>query len=732
MILEGIVIQQLYYNKENSYSIYKIELENGEIETIVGYLPPLVIDVFYKFETKEVNHKTYGIQYQVLSYEKSSKQDYNALINYLSSPIFTGIGPVRAARIVKHLGLEAIEKILADKTVLKALLFTPLQIERLYQELKKDQEHDKIMMELIKKEIPLDMASKLYSFYQKETLSVLAENPYQIIEDIVGFNFLRVDKIALKMGIPFDDKRRIEAGIIYALNAYIFAKGHTYLTLDQLLYAVRTVLKNIADKLIDEGLETLIAKAAIMVIDGLYTIKEVYFKEKNIATNLLKFNREIEVDKDLIISEVEIVEKRLNISYTKEQKEAIVTALTNPLTIITGGPGTGKTTILQGLMLVYSKLYNLNIYETSIANYIGLCAPTGRASRRMQEVMGIPAFTIHKLLGYDYEGKFYYDESNLLPQSLIVVDESSMIDIYLMDQLLKSINNKAIVVFVGDKDQLPSVGPGHVLGDMIDSNMIVTKELHEIHRQAQDSGIISLANHINEQTVENFHYHSSDDIKFIKIEQKDIFANILTLLDQALKENYSLYDDIQVLIPLYKGGMGIDNFNNICQNHLITKTGLSIQSGAITFYQNDKVIQLVNVPEKNIMNGDIGKVKDIYETRDGKIMIVDFDGNEVKYHQQELNQLNLAYAISVHKSQGSEYKIVFMPLARQYQGMLRKELLYTGITRAKTHLYLLGEMDLIVKAAKILNEKRQTMLINYLKEEEEEEKTKPITPFDFM
>ena len=217
-----------------------------------------------------------------------------------------------------------------------------------------------------------------------------------------------------------------------------------------------------------------------MVIDGLYTIKEIYFKEKNIATNLLKFNREIEVDKDLIISEVEIVEKRLNISYTKEQKEAIVTALTNPLTIITGGPGTGKTTILQGLMLVYSKLYNLNIYEASIANYIGLCAPTGRASRRMQEVMGIPAFTIHKLLGYDYEGKFYYDESNLLPQSLIVVDESSMIDIYLMDQLLKSINNKAIVVFVGDKDQLPSVGPGLVLGDMIDSNMIVTKELREI------------------------------------------------------------------------------------------------------------------------------------------------------------------------------------------------------------------------------------------------------------
>ena len=334
-----------------------------------------------------------------------------------------------------------------------------------------------------------------------------------------------------------------------------------------------------------------------------------------------------------------------------------------------------------------------------------VCAPTGRASRRMQEVMGIPAFTIHKLLGYDYEGKFYYDESNLLPQSLIVVDESSMIDIYLMDQLLKSINNKAIVVFVGDKDQLPSVGPGHVLGDMIDSNMIVTKELHEIHRQAQDSGIISLANHINEQTVENFHYHSSDDIKFIKIEQKDIFANILTLLDQALKENYSLYDDIQVLIPLYKGGMGIDNFNNICQNHLITKTGLSIKSWAIKIYQNYKVIQLVNVPEKNIMNGDIGKVKDIYETRDGKIMIVDFDGNEVKYHQQELNQLNLAYAISVHKSQGSEYKIVFMPLSSKYQGMLRKDLLYTGITRAKTHLFLLGEMDLIVKAAKILNEK---------------------------
>ncbi len=729
MTLVGIVVSQVYYNKENSYSIYKIELENGTTETIVGYLPPLSLETAYLFETKEVMHKTYGIQYEVISYEKSPIQNKIALINYLSSSNFTGIGPVRAARIVNYLGIDAVKKILANKNILRDILFTPVQIERLYQELKKDQEHELMMMELIKKEIPLDLASKLYSFYQKRTLEVLEDNPYQVIKDIPGFGFLKIDKIALKMEIDKSDERRIEAGIIFALNAYIFAKGHTFLTAEQTEYAIKTVLKEISDQNLKDGIERLIFKEEIVFDDNTYTLKEIDEKEKNIANNILKFNNYLTIDDKLIEKEISNIEKMLNIAYTEEQKQAIKSALINPLTIITGGPGTGKTTMLYGLIIVYAKLFNLNLKDPSIVDLIGLCAPTGRAARRMQDVMDLPAFTIHKLLGYDYDGKFNYDENNLLPHKLIVIDESSMIDIYLMEQLLNSINENSKVIIVGDKDQLPSVGPGQVLEDLILSEEIPVIELIEIHRQAENSGIIELAGHINNQTVQNYHYNSKDDVQFIKEDLNQIFKTILTIIDDALNKGYNLYNDIQILIPKYKGRVGIDSFNIVCQNHLINKSGLSMQSGTNVFYVNDKVIQLVNSPEKNIMNGDIGRVKEIYETKDGKLLIVDFDGNDVTYHQQELIELSLAYAISVHKSQGSEYKIVFMPLADEYSIMLRKELLYTGITRAKSYLYLLGEMGLIEKASKILNEKRQTKLKQFLLKKE---LPKTISPFDFM
>ncbi len=729
MILIGTIISQVYYNKENGYSIYKVELENGDIETIVGYLPPLQLESTYKFETKERVHKIYGVQYEVISYEKSEVRNKIALINYLSSPAFTGIGPVRAARIVNHLGLDAVEKILENKNILRDLLFTPLQIERLYQEIKKDQEHDHIMRELIKREIPLDLSTKLYAFYGKKTLDVLNENPYQIINDIIGVGFLKIDKLAFKMGISSSDQRRVEAGIIYALNTYIFSKGHTYLTKDQLDYAIKIILKEVSDDDLEKGVEKLIFKEELISKDNTYTLVDIYNKEKNIATNVLKFQNTLTIDDKLINNEIENVEKILNIDYTKEQKEAIKKALSNPLTIITGGPGTGKTTMLYGLILTYAKLFNLNLEDPSIVEAIGLCAPTGRAARRMQDVMDIPAFTIHKLLGYDYEGKFSYDEENLLPQKLIVIDESSMIDIYLMEQLLKSINENAKVIIVGDKDQLPSVGPGQVLEDMILSNQIEVIELVEIHRQAENSGIIELATQLNNQTVDSYHYNSSDDIHFIKKDLNQIFDSILKLLDSALENGYNLYNDIQILIPKYKGRLGIDAFNYLCQSHLINKESLSMQSGVNIFYENDKVIQLINAPEKNIMNGDIGKVLQIYETKDGKLMIVDFDGNHVTYQQQELIELSLAYAISIHKSQGSEYKIVFMPLANEYSIMLRKELLYTGITRAKSDLYLLGEMNLIEKASKILNEKRQTKLRYYLSNKEI---PKVVSPFDFM
>jgi exodeoxyribonuclease V alpha subunit len=349
----------------------------------------------------------------------------------------------------------------------------------------------------------------------------------------------------------------------------------------------------------------------------------------------------------------------------------------------------------------------------------------------MQAVMNVKAMTIHRALGYNYDGIFYYNENIQLPQDLIVIDEASMIDIFLAENLFKSIPAHTQVIIVGDEDQLPSVGPGYVLGDIIASNQVPVIRLKEIHRQAKNSNIISLAQVVNEQRVEDTDFDSKEDIKFMNLESSKIIDTIRYTVKAALDLGYDLYEDIQVLIPMYKGPLGIDAVNKVLQESLMDfkKT---ITYGEKVFTIGDKVIQLSNSPEKGIMNGDIGIIKDISKSKDNEdIIYISFDDHVIPFQKGDLEDLNHAYAISIHKSQGSEYKVVIMPLVRAYMRLLRKELLYTGITRTKTHLSLLGDLSLIEQASKVLNEKRQTRLAHYLNEAIDSVEVE-LSPYNFL
>lgn len=734
MVIRAYITKRIFHNSDNNFSIYKVSLENGEEHVITGYFPTLSEDLLYEFEVEEVVHPRFGLQYKASKYKQATEQNKVGLISYLSSDLFFGVGVVTATKIVNHLGDDAIRKILENKNVLREIGLNSLQTERFYQALYENQTNEKILVELYSYGLTTNLAMRLLNFYGYDVIEIIKENPYVLIEDIESIGFLRADQIAFKLGFKENDQRRIEAAIIFSIKQYIDKSGHTYLYENHLYKAISRILNiNRLEKEIQDAINSLIKNELIYKENNTYTLFEIKAIEENLAKYLLTFTK-AESTNINIDSLIETVEQTVYVDYTKQQKQAIIEAVNNPITVITGGPGTGKTTVLLGLLRVYGLLNGLNLNSESIIETIGVCAPTGRAARRMSEITGMKAFTIHRLLGYDYDKKFQYDEKNQLTQQLFIIDEASMIDIFLAEQLFKAIPEGAKVVIVGDKDQLPSVGPGHVLGDIIESGTVPVIVLDEIHRQSLNSGIISLANDVNMQVATQMTLAKEEDLVYQELNQNEIIGELIKITDQSLKEGFSLIEDTQVLIPMYKGAVGIDAVNAAFQQHLRSNQTVFMQRGRERYYINDKVMHLVNSPDKGVMNGDIGEIINIYKTTDDKeVLIVQYDDAEVIYSPAELEELTLAYAISIHKSQGSEYKQVLMPLVIGYKIMLRKELLYTGITRAKENLHILGDLSLIEYASRKLNEKRLTRLKTYLNQNiEENQESIEVSPFDFM
>lgn len=742
--IEGILKNYLFFNESNAYSVLKIEITDTNEPNLVffeptiivcGFFPKLELSTKYRFYGKEKSHPKYGTQYDAERYEKIMDNTYDGLIDYLSSGIVKGIGPKTAKRIIDTLGLDALDKIANNPNVLD-------QVPKLQKQKKYEIQSsiiDNRMMEstlvwLYGFQISPKMSMRIFQRYGLKTIDIIQENPYVLIDEVEGIGFKRADEIGLKVGFSYDSPLRISAVILYLLQEYANKYGDTFVNRLKLIEYTFTFLKVddnlfVEESMIEDMIHQMESNHKLAIIEERIGLMTLYNSEKSIAfkvQSLIKRDVDL-INSDVLKSAVSEFESMNGITYTTNQREAILQALSNPFTIITGGPGTGKTTIVKGIVNVFISLHSGDRY---IKDKIKLAAPTGKAAKRLSEATELPAMTIHRLLGYDYTGHFAYDEYNTIDASLIIIDEASMLDVALADQLFKSIHNNTKVVIVGDDNQLPSVGPGQVLADLLNSSLIPTVKLYKIHRQATDSSIIQLAYDIlNQQLTENvLGYHH--DRSYIRANESEVPDKIMSVIQEAIDEGFDLWEDIEVLIPMYKGECGIDRINQLLQAKFNQENKQqSITFGTKVFYYRDKVMQLVNQPEDGIMNGDLGVVCGILDERE---MLVDFSGNVVKYNVKDFDNLTLAYAISIHKSQGSEFKVVIMPLVRSYTIMLKRKLLYTAVTRAKEKLIMIGEFSALKRGILGVEPPRNTFLSLILEGNEVKPFEKELSIEDFL
>lgn len=729
--IKGTVKSVVYRNQDNDYHIIKIVTEDDKIETVTGYFPPLTEGVLYAFTGDYVTHQKYGLQFKAQTIKRMDYESEQGLVAYLSSHLFSGIGPKTAEKIVELLGSDAIDKIIENPRVLTPVGLSFVRMLKLSQELKKHKLHEVILVTLYSYGLTSKLSMKLIQVYGDQTIEKLKENPYRLAEEVEGIGFVKADIIAKQIGIEDNDERRVKAAIMYTFEHRGFQKGDTYLMLDQIEMHLKQKLNVTVDMM--RHLDALVASGKIKEADGKYALSIAYFSASKLANKI----REIASHNIKITHELDEVVMRVEnsnqITYTPVQKEAMVTALASKISVITGGPGTGKTTIIEGILKAYLLMHDLNIDDHEVQSQIALMAPTGRAAKRMRDVLGFPAKTIHSTLGYTFDGSFEFNQFSPLPQQLIIIDEASMIDLFLANKLFDAMLEEAQVVIVGDVDQLPSVGPGQFLEDLINEAVCPVVKLNQIHRQAKHSKIIKLSQRVNQMSVDYEDVVTSDDVFVYKCFPNQLISTVIHQIKGAMKQGYSIHTDIQVLIPIYKGDAGIDMFNSHLQKAFNDTSNVGLTFGNKTYYVGDKVIQLVNDPKLGIMNGDVGIVKYVRKNMDGHwTLTVNFDGNDVVYDKSDLDQLNLAYAMSIHKAQGSEYDIVIMPLVKSYTHMFKKELIYTAMTRAKTTLLLLGDISMLIYASNHQSEKRQTLLPYFLKKDDKNDQEKSLSPYDFM
>lgn len=742
IIVQGYISKYIYHNEQNGYSIASLQTTEEEKIVVVGFFPRLTSEVIYEFEGEYVNHPNYGKQLKVSRFSKPTTQSRVGIINYLSSDLFQGIGPKTAAQIVDQLGLNAIDEIIKDYNVLLEIRrMNVTKAKNIQKALLENHEIEKNLIGLYEFGLTGKQAIKLTNHYGASALGVILEDPFILMYEVEGFGFVRALDIAKKMGFEENDIKVRKAAVIYILNKQAFDNGSLYLNFELLSEYLNSLL-NLSTNL-DEVLQVLAEEDKIVLEEDKIFLKSVYHVEINVANylrekvNIKNLNQQFSDDKlNKVINEVST---ELDIIFTIEQQEAIKKAINNEISIITGGPGTGKTTIIAGIIKTYEILNGYSKEQISSGNIVALMAPTGRASKRMSETLRLPSYTIHKHLGYDVYGQFEKNKSNPISQPLIIIDEASMIDIFLANKLFDAIPPTTKIIIVGDKDQLPSVGPGEFLANIIESDLIEVSYLNQIHRQAEGSQIIELAKKINEQTLDRYDLSSGEEVKYIEGNSGRSKTMLIEIVKQAINKGFNIYDDIQVLIPMYKGMFGIDEVNKLLQEHFNPKKGLDFMSYFhLNFYVGDKVIQLRNDHERQVMNGDIGIVIGInLNEKKEKILLVSFENRILKYEQSDLNQLNLAYAISIHKAQGSEYPICIIPIFKNFYHMLRKELIYTGVTRSKKYLFLIGDTNLLVHASTRIIERRKTMLTERLKNPVSKDivinDTNPeLSPFDFM
>lgn len=694
-------IRKIIYESNNGpykVGIFKVRETNDDemseyVNKVIGFtgnFAEVNPDVDYILYGRLVEHPKYGSQFEVLNYEIKAPSDLDSLVLYLSSGMFKGIGLKTAKRIVERFGTDTIITIKeAPEEIATVSGMTITKARRMHDKILENEYNQDLILKLNGYGFSVREAIDLITIYGSNLQNKIEENIYDLVEHIT---FDKLDIMFLKDNDEMD-KRRIEALILHNIYTTCYETGDTLVLKDELFIKMKRCFKGVfAVEEYLKYIDSLALKAKIVLFNEYVTLSDFYNTEKSILMDINRINdikNTIKPDKiDTYISEYEKIN---SITFNNDQKEAIKGAILNNFFIITGGPGTGKTTIIKAIVMILKDILDLNHED------IALLAPTGRASKRMAESVGAPAYTIHKFLKWNKETEsFLIDEYNKSQEKVVIVDESSMIDIFLFSSLLKGLKLNVKLILVGDANQLPSIGPGDLLNDLLHISTIKNKYLNTIYRVKEGSYITYLANDIkNRKHFDKFPTNYSD-FKFIESNDDDIKKYLSEIVNKAVEKGIHS-ENFQVLAPMYKGLNGIDSLNSMMAD-IFNPNSEKFVIGDKYYRVNDKVIQLVNDVDNNVYNGDIGYIRDIYYLDKKMVVEIDYSGNIVEYKSGEFDKFNLAYAVSIHKSQGSEYANVVIILARSFNRMFYNKLIYTAVTRAKSSLIILGSIDSLNKS----------------------------------
>ena len=700
--LEGTIERVTFHAEDTGYTVAKLRAKGigPDPVTVVGTIAEIHPGETVRLEGHWSTHPQYGRQFRIVEYKILYPSTVEGIRKYLGSGLIKGIGPVTARRIVAHFGLDTLHVIEHDPDRLTDVEgLGPKRAELIKRAWIEQQEIKDVMLFLQSHDVSTAYAVKIWKQYGDEAIQIVRNNPYRLARDVWGIGFLVADRIAQKLGIDPESAVRLQAGLRYVLSQASEKDGHVFLPADLLISSAAENLK-VPEEKIRPCLNDLSRDREVILENENVYLPPFYYAERAVSEKLHQLARVSKVELGNLPDEIRAVEKQTGFTFAERQKEAMVKALTENVLILTGGPGTGKTTTVLGMIALFERR----------GLRIALCAPTGRAAKRMSEATGREAQTIHRLLKFNPKGGFEYDGNPPLPADVVIADEVSMVDLLLMHHLLKAVRPSATVILVGDVDQLPSVGPGNVLRDLIASGTVSTIRLDHIFRQAQRSRIVVNAHRINDGLFPHIRNDRTSDFFFIeKVDPPEIVETILSLCTERLPRYYGYdpIDDIQVLAPMYRGETGAIHLNHVLQQRL-NPEGRELRRGGTLFRIGDKVMQIRNNYRKEVFNGDIGRIVSL--NLEDQELQVRFSGGVVSgspqgdlcststtppedivpYEFSELDELVLAYTISIHKSQGSEYKAVVFPLTTQHYMMLQRHLLYTAITRAKELVVLIG------------------------------------------
>ena len=727
----GTIERIIFENPSNFFRILLLDIEDTDAEDfedfeiiVTGSMADVMEGEDYTFWGSLVQHPKYGQQLKISRYERA-KPSSKGLVKYFSSDHFKGIGVKTAQKIVQLYGEDTedtIDKILAEPEKLTQINgLAAKNREAFVAKLRLNYGTEMVLAKLAAYGIPNKLAFQIQDTYKEETLDIVEKFPYQLVEDIQGIGFKIADHLAEELGIQSDAPERFRAGLVHTLLTQSMERGDTYVEARDLLEHTIELLESsrqveLDPSLVADELAHLIEEDKVQNVETKIFENSLFFAEEGIKSNLVRLLEKGEqdcFDADNITAAIQQVEENSGISYDSIQKEAIRQAINQKVFILTGGPGTGKTTVINCIIAVYAQLRGLDLRKVNDLPIL-LAAPTGRAARRMNELTGLPSATIHRHLGMTGDD----DTSHLddyLDADFIIVDEFSMVDTWLANQLLSNISSQTKLLIVGDADQLPSVSPGQVLADLLQIPTIPQTKLETIYRQSEESTIVTLASQIQKGILPADFTDKKADRSYFEARNEHIPPMIEKIASAAIRSGIPA-QDVQVLAPMYRGPAGIDQINNLMQNLInpVEKEELTFEAPDCQYRQGDRVIHLVNDAESNVFNGDLGYISDLLPAKytDSKQdeLTINFDGNELVYQRSEWYKIRLAYAMSIHKSQGSEFPVVILPITKSSHRMLQRNLIYTAITRAKSKLILLGEKAAFDYAVKNTGTARKTYL----------------------